>query len=46
MSGYRAWFADFSHFTDRGAAVIAGLIADNLHRTLTATLPHQVFPGR
>lgn len=46
MSGHREWFADFSHFTDKGAAIIAGLIADHLHRTLTATPPHKVFVGR
>jgi hypothetical protein len=27
MSGCREWFADFIHFTDSGAGVMAGLLA-------------------
>jgi hypothetical protein len=30
MSGHREWFGDFTHFTDQGSAVVAGLIAQTL----------------
>ncbi len=30
MSGHREWFGDFTHFTDQGSGVVAGLIAQTL----------------
>lgn len=30
MNGRREWFADLVHFTDEGASVIAGLVADRI----------------
>ncbi len=37
MSGHREWFGDFAHFTDQGAGVMAGVIADSLRHTLVGS---------
>ncbi|HXI20921.1 MAG TPA: hypothetical protein VNH46_07550, partial [Gemmatimonadales bacterium] len=34
LSAHPGWFADFAHFTDEGAAVMAGLLADSLARVI------------
>ncbi len=46
MSGRREWFADFTHFTNTGAGVISGLIADDLRRNPVATALLTAVPGR
>jgi hypothetical protein len=43
MSGRREWFADLVHFNDRGASVIAGLVADRVRDLGPATVTE---PGR
>jgi hypothetical protein len=35
----KQWFADYSHFNDRGAGLVAGLAADAISARLTGAIP-------
>jgi lysophospholipase L1-like esterase len=37
----RTYFADYSHFTSAGAAIMAAHLADGLRPLIDARLPHQ-----